>query len=89
MRVTLVEEPSSSSVLVDLEVGALVVKTKKLNKSRASNVALRWVRQNSQWTQFGMGFSPSEGMSLDESSPPYLLRRAGGGPLAWYGREEV
>ena len=66
------EEPSSSSVLVDLEVDDLVVKTKKLNKKSSFEIASPVGTAGIRGTQFGMGFSPSEGMSLDDRSPLYL-----------------
>ena len=59
------EEPSSSSVLVDLEVGDLVVKTKKLNKKSNFEISSPVGTAGIRGTQFGMGFSPQRGMSLD------------------------
>ena len=74
------EEPSSSSVLVDLEVGDLVVKTKKLNKKSSFEIASPVGTAGIRGTQFGMGFSPSEGMSLDVTESTVSFKPRGGGP---------
>jgi len=73
------EEPSSSSVLVDLEVGDLVVKTKKLNKMSNFEISSPVGTAGIRGTQFGMGFSPSRGMSLDVTESTVSFKPRGGG----------
>lgn len=73
------EEPSSSSVLVDLEVGDLVVKTKKLNKKSNFEIASPVGTAGIRGTQFGMGFSPQRGMSLDVTESTVSFKPRGGG----------
>ena len=74
------EEPSSSSVLVDLEIGSLVVKTKKLNKQSNFEIASPVGTAGIRGTQFGMGFTPRRGMSLDVTESTVSFRPRGGGP---------
>ena len=59
------EEPSSSSVLVDLEVGDLVVKTKKLNKKSNSRLPVRSERRESEGPNSEWVVPHGEGLSLD------------------------
>jgi len=73
------EEPSSSSVLVDLEVGDLVVKTKKLNKKSNFEISSPVGTAGIRGTQFGMGFSPKRGMSLDVTESTVSFKPRGGG----------
>ena len=73
------EEPSSSSVLVDLEIGDLVVKTKKLNKQSNFEISSPVGTAGIRGTQFGMGFSPRRGMSLDVTESKVSFKPRGGG----------
>ena len=73
------EEPSSSSVLVDLEVGDLVVKTKKLNKKSNFEINSPVGTAGIRGTQFGMGYSPRRGMSLDVTESTVSFKPRGGG----------
>lgn len=73
------EEPSSSSVLVDLEIGDLVVKTKKLNKKSNFEISSPVGTAGIRGTQFGMGFSPRRGMSLDVTESKVSFKPRGGG----------
>jgi len=73
------EEPSSSSVLVDLEIGDLVVKTKKLNKKSNFEISSPVGTAGIRGTQFGMGFSPKRGMSLDVTESKVSFKPKGGG----------
>jgi hypothetical protein len=73
------EEPSSSSVLVDLEIGDLVVKTKKLNKKSNFEISSPVGTAGIRGTQFGMGFSPKRGMSLDVTESKVSFKPRGGG----------
>jgi len=73
------EEPSSSSVLVDLDVGELVVKTKKLNKKSNFEISSPVGTAGIRGTQFGMGYSPRRGMSLDVTESTVSFKPRGGG----------
>ena len=73
------EEPSSSSVLVDLEVGDLVVKTKKLNKKSNFEIASPVGTAGIRGTQFGMGYSQRRGLSLDVTESTVSFQPRGGG----------
>jgi hypothetical protein len=73
------EEPSSSSVLVNLEIGDLVVKTKKLNKKSNFEISSPVGTAGIRGTQFGMGFSPRRGMSLDVTESKVSFKPRGGG----------
>ena len=73
------EEPSSSSVLVDLDIGSLVVKTKKLNKKSNFEISSAVGTAGIRGTQFGMAFSPKRGMSLDVTESTVSFKPRGGG----------
>lgn len=59
------EEPSSSNVLVDLEVGSLVVQTKKLNKKSNFEIKSPLGVAGIRGTEFKIGFDPEAGIQLD------------------------
>ena len=59
------EEPSSSNVLVDLEIGSLVVQTKKLNKKSNFEINSPLGVAGIRGTEFKMGFDPEAGIQLD------------------------
>jgi hypothetical protein len=73
------EEPSSSSVLVDLEVGSLVVQTKKLNKKSNFEISTPLGVAGIRGTEFKMRFDPKAGIQLDvtESTVAFTPRGAG------------
>jgi len=73
------EEPSSSSGLINLEIGSLVVKTKKLNKKSNFEISSPVGTAGIRGTQFGMGFSPNRGMSLDVTESAVSFSPRGGG----------
>jgi hypothetical protein len=73
------EEPSSSSGLINLEIGSLVVKTKKLNKKSNFEISSPVGTAGIRGTQFGMGFSPNRGMSLDVTESTVSFSPRGGG----------
>ena len=73
------EEPSQSSGLINLEIGSLVVKTKKLNKQSNFEISSPVGTAGIRGTQFGMGFSPNRGMSLDVTESTVSFRPRGGG----------
>ena len=59
------EEPSSSNVLVDLEVGSLVVQTKKLSKKSNFEINSPLGVAGIRGTEFKIGFDPEAGIQLD------------------------
>ncbi len=59
------EEPSSSNVLVNLEVGSLVVQTKKLNKQSNFEISSPVGTAGIRGTEFKMGVDPKAGIQLD------------------------
>ena len=73
------EEPSSSSGLINLEIGSLVVKTKKLNKQSNFEISSPVGTAGIRGTQFGIGFSPNRGMSLDVTESTVSFSPRGGG----------
>ena len=72
------EEPSSSSVLVNLEVGSLVVQTKKLNKKSNFEISSPLGTAGIRGTEFKMGIDPKAGIQLDvtESTVAFTPRGA-------------
>ena len=58
------EEPSSSNALVDLEVGSLVVQTKKLNKKSNFEINSPLGVAGIRGTEFKIGFDPEAGIQL-------------------------
>ena len=70
------EEPSSSRVSLDLDFGALVVKTKKLNKKSSFEIVTQVGTAGVRGTEFQIGSQPDLGMQLDvtestvEFTPP-------------------
>ena len=70
------EEPSSSQVSLDLDFGALVVKTKKLNKKSSFEIVTQVGTAGIRGTEFQIGSQPESGMQLDvtestvEFTPP-------------------
>lgn len=59
------EELSPSRVLVDLEVGSLVVQTKKLSKKSSFEIASSVGTAGIRGTEFKMGFDSTTGIELD------------------------
>jgi hypothetical protein len=72
------EEPSSSSVLVNLEIGSLVVQTKKLNKKSNFEITSPLGTAGIRGTEFKMGVDPKVGIELDvtESTVAFTPRGA-------------
>ena len=63
-----------------MEIGSLVVKTKKLNKQSNFEISSPVGTAGIRGTQFGMGFTPRRGMSLDVTESTVSFRPRGGGP---------
>ena len=75
----LVEEPSSSEVVVDLDFGSLVVKTKKLNKSSSFDIHSPLGTAGIRGTEFQMALDPSQGVQLDVTESTVAFSPPGGG----------
>jgi hypothetical protein len=61
----LTAEPSTSQVSFEMEVGSLVVQTKKLNKASSLTISTPTGTAGIRGTQFQMAMSPASGMKLD------------------------
>ena len=61
----LAAEPSASEVSINMEIGSLVVQTKKLNKSSSFQITTPTGTAGIRGTQFQMAMSPNTGMKLD------------------------
>jgi len=59
------EEPSSSEVTIDLDVGSLIIKTKKLNKNSKLDIHSPLGVAGIRGTEFQMAMSPDAGVQLD------------------------
>ena len=57
-------EPSSSEVEIDLDMGSLVVKTKKLNKSSSFDIESPVGTAGIRGTEFQLGYDASSGVEL-------------------------
>ena len=76
------EEPSSSNIDIDLDIGSLVVKTKKLNKNSSffeirSSVGVAGIRG----TEFQMATSPTQGVQLMYAESTVSFTPPGGQPV--------
>jgi hypothetical protein len=58
-------EPSTSQVTIEMELGSLVVQTKKLNKSSSFSIRTPTGTAGIRGTQFQLASSPNTGMQLD------------------------
>ena len=74
-------EPSNSDVLVDLDFGSLVVKTKKLNKGSAFNINSPVGTAGIRGTEFQMASRPGQGVQLDVTESTVAFTPPGGVPL--------
>ena len=73
------EEPSSSRVSLDLDFGALVVKTKKLNKKSSFEIVTQVGTAGIRGTEFQIGSQPDSGMQLDVTESTVAFTPPGGG----------
>ena len=74
-------EPSSSEVLIDLEFGSLVVKTKKLNKSSSFDINSPVGVAGIRGTEFQMASNPGQGVQLDVTESTVAFTPPGGGEI--------
>jgi hypothetical protein len=75
-------EPSSSEVLIDLDFGSLVVKTKKLNKSSSFDINSPLGVAGIRGTEFQMASTPGQGVQLDVTESTVAFTPPGGGEIA-------
>ena len=73
----LTAEPSTSQVSLDMDVGSLVVQTKKLNKSSTFAISTPTGTAGIRGTQFQMAMSPNTGMQLDVAESQVAFTPAG------------
>ena len=76
------EEPSTSDVTIDLDVGSLIIKTKKLNKRSNLDINSPVGVAGIRGTEFQMAMDPQSGVQLDVTesvvafTPPGRLRQS-------------
>ncbi len=70
-------EPSTSQVSLDMEVGSLVVQTKKLKKSSSFSINTPTGTAGIRGTQFQMAMSPNTGLKLDVAESQVAFTPAG------------
>ena len=74
-------EPSSSEVLIDLDFGSLVVKTKKLNKSSSFDINSPLGVAGIRGTEFQMASNPGQGVQLDVTESTVAFTPPGGAEI--------
>jgi hypothetical protein len=74
-------EPSSSQVMLDLDFGSLVVKTKKLNKGSVFDINSPVGVAGIRGTEFQMASRPGQGMQLDVTESTVAFTPPGGVPM--------
>lgn len=72
-------EPSRSKVEIDLEIGSLVVKTKKLNKGSVFDINSPVGVAGIRGTEFQMASMPGKGVQLDVTESTVAFTPPGGG----------
>jgi hypothetical protein len=70
-------EPSTSQVSIEMELGSLVVQTKKLNKSSSFSIRTPTGTAVIRGTQFQLASSPNTGMQLDVAESQVAFTPAG------------
>jgi len=70
-------EPSTSQVSIEMELGSLVVQTKKLNKSSSFSIRTPTGTAGIRGTQFQLASSPNTGMQLDVAESQVAFTPAG------------
>ena len=73
-------EPSQSEVMLDLDFGSLVVKTKKLNKGSSFDINSPVGVAGIRGTEFQMASNPGQGVQLDVTESTVAFTPPGGGP---------
>ncbi len=77
------EEPSASTVEVELDMGSLIVKTKKLNRRSIFDIHSPLGTAGIRGTEFQMALDPSQGVQLDVTESTVAFTPPGGGqPIA-------
>jgi hypothetical protein len=74
-------EPSSSEVMLDLDFGSLVVKTKKLNKGSVFDINSPVGVAGIRGTEFQMASRPGQGVQLDVTESIVAFTPPGGVPM--------
>ena len=75
------EEPSPSNIAIDLDIGSLVVKTKKLNKNSSFEIRSPVGTAGIRGTEFQMASSPNQGVQLDVTESTVAFTPPGGQPV--------
>ena len=70
-------EPSTSTVSIEMEIGSLVVQTKKLNKTSSFSIQTPTGTAEIRGTQFQLASSPNTGMQLDVAESQVAFTPAG------------
>jgi len=70
-------EPSTSQISIEMEIGSLVVQTKKLNKSSSFSIRTPTGTAGIRGTQFQLASSPNTGMQLDVAESQVAFTPAG------------
>jgi len=77
------EEPSKSKVILELDTGSLILKTKKLNKDSSLNISSPLGFAGIRGTEFQMASNPGQGVQLDVTESTVEFTPPGGGsPIA-------
>ena len=77
------EEPSKSKVILDLDSGSLILKTKKLNKDSSLNINSPLGFAGIRGTEFQMASTPGQGVQLDVTESTVEFTPPGGSsPIA-------
>jgi hypothetical protein len=74
-------EPSTSQVLLDLDFGSLIVKTKKLNKGSVFDINSPVGVAGIRGTEFQMASRPGRGVQLDVTESTVAFTPPGGVPM--------
>jgi hypothetical protein len=74
------KEPSQSILALDLEIGDLIVQTKKLNKGSSFSISTAAGTAGIRGTQFQLNLSAAGKLSLDVAESAVAFSPAGGGP---------
>jgi hypothetical protein len=70
-------EPSTSTVSIEMEIGSLVVQTKKLNKTSSFSIQTPTGTAGIRGTQFQLASRPNTGMQLDVAESQVAFTPAG------------
>jgi hypothetical protein len=74
------EEPSVSNVKINIDMGSLVVKTKKLARNSSFDINSPLGTAGIRGTEFQLGMDPSQGMQLDVTESTVAFTPPGGSP---------